>query len=375
MRRNPGWLLPLIGTFAIALVGETRSVEARPRYQKVWTNMYLKEGANYSCVVCHRREGTTKYNEYNDYGMAVKEALGEKNVVDEDAIRAALKKAEDKLPRKIADEETPAFSIRSEEFESLSSADQRLMVKNALENRLNKALNVDFNAVQLGHTRDGTSDVEDMANYLISDVVRNIDAAVIECHSDLGQVHVEIPWNPPWGEPEHLGTRKMVLDPLKGFLPIEGTASWKKPRRDGKVSWRTEEFKVEESKMVQGVWFPSNLKEWIRASSTSESIATGQVTVWETKVSKLSTGIVVTDDLVVQLPAGTRVADALNGVVYTVCENGARLNEQTLIGPDGLTVPGTKGIRRSRFWLFVLNGGVLMLTGVVLLLVARRRRA
>ena len=363
-----------------------------------------------------------------------------------------------------ADDKMPAFSMRCDEFESLSTTDRRLIVKNALENRLHKVLNIEFHAVQLGQTRevsdgrigkvlqelngvryrfrsiegdyliewelggakvsepnelgssgydshsgivsstfsqpekkafygridskqntlkttlryvywlDGTSDPEDMANYLIRDVVRNIDAANIECQSDLGQVHVEIPWNPPWGEPEHLGTRKVVLDPVMGFVPIEGVASWKKPRRDGKVSWRTEEFKVEESIFVDGVWFPSNLKEWIRASSTSDSFASGQVTVWETKVSKMSAGVVATKDLVVQLPVGARVADVLNGAVYTVGENGAHLNEQALIGPEAIVVPKTTQIEGPRFWLFALNAGLLMLAGVLLLRVARRSR-
>ena len=95
------WFLPWIGCgvgiFAVVLVGQVKRAEARPRYLNVWKNMYPNEGSNGACHLCHIGEKKTTFN---DYGMAVKEALGAKNVVDEDAIKAALKKAEGKLPRK-----------------------------------------------------------------------------------------------------------------------------------------------------------------------------------------------------------------------------------------------------------------------------------
>ena len=47
--------------------------------------------------VCH--SGKDKKTR-NDYGKAVEDALGAKNVKDEKAIEAALKKCEDKLPGK-----------------------------------------------------------------------------------------------------------------------------------------------------------------------------------------------------------------------------------------------------------------------------------
>ncbi|MDB5346837.1 MAG: hypothetical protein JWP89_5214 [Schlesneria sp.] len=90
------WIGCSVGFFAITLVGEARRAEALPRYLKVWKNMYSNEEGNGACYICHTGE---KKSTFNDYGMLVKEALGAKNVMDEDAIRTALKKAE-KVPRK-----------------------------------------------------------------------------------------------------------------------------------------------------------------------------------------------------------------------------------------------------------------------------------
>lgn len=102
MRLKLRRFIPLVGCsvgfFAIVLVGEARRVEARPRYQKVWREVYPdRDVSNAKCAICHAGEKKTTHTEY---GEAVKEALGTKNVMDDDAIRAALKKAEGKLTPK-----------------------------------------------------------------------------------------------------------------------------------------------------------------------------------------------------------------------------------------------------------------------------------
>jgi hypothetical protein len=100
MPQNLRRFIPLIGWsvgfFAIDLVGEVRRVEARPRYQKVWREVYPdKDVSNAKCAICHVGEKKTSHTEY---GEAVKEALGTKRVMDEDAIRAALKKLKASCP-------------------------------------------------------------------------------------------------------------------------------------------------------------------------------------------------------------------------------------------------------------------------------------
>jgi len=89
-----GWS---VGLFAVVFVGEQRRIEARPRDQKVWREVYPgKDVSDAKCALCHVGERKSSHTEY---GAAVKEALGAKNVMDDEAIKAALKKAEDKLPK------------------------------------------------------------------------------------------------------------------------------------------------------------------------------------------------------------------------------------------------------------------------------------
>lgn len=96
-KRSVTWLYYGIGIAAALLTRGTGSVEARPLYLKVWKDMYPdKDVSNAKCALCHAGEKKTILNEY---GEAVKEALGEKNVKNEDEIKEALKKVENK-PRK-----------------------------------------------------------------------------------------------------------------------------------------------------------------------------------------------------------------------------------------------------------------------------------
>lgn len=83
--------------FAIVFSGGSQRAEALPRYLKVFKKTYPDLKADGACVICH--SGETK-KVLNEYGMAVKMELGATNVMDEEAIVAALKRAEGKLPRK-----------------------------------------------------------------------------------------------------------------------------------------------------------------------------------------------------------------------------------------------------------------------------------
>lgn len=96
-KRSITWLYCGIGFAAALLTRGTGSAEARPLYLKVWKDVSPdKDVSNAKCGLCHAGEKKTILNEY---GEAVKEALGGKNVKIEDEIKEALKKAEGK-PRK-----------------------------------------------------------------------------------------------------------------------------------------------------------------------------------------------------------------------------------------------------------------------------------
>lgn len=81
------------GLFIVGL----SSADARPRYLQVFKEFYPDRSETATCAICHPR---TKKTERNEYGIAVGEALGKKNVKDDEAIKKALKKAEGKLPKK-----------------------------------------------------------------------------------------------------------------------------------------------------------------------------------------------------------------------------------------------------------------------------------
>jgi predicted negative regulator of RcsB-dependent stress response len=83
----------LVVVAGVAFGWSTSQVEARPNYAKEFKDAYpsVKEKAEEAkCGVCHY--GDKKTNR-NDYGQALTEALGAKNVKDVDAIKAAIKKA------------------------------------------------------------------------------------------------------------------------------------------------------------------------------------------------------------------------------------------------------------------------------------------
>ena len=98
LKRSIPWLCCGVVFAASLLTREAHKVEARPLYFKVWSEVYPdKDGSSAKCAICHMGEKKTNHTEY---GQAVKEALGAKNVKDVDAIKEALKKAEGKFPRK-----------------------------------------------------------------------------------------------------------------------------------------------------------------------------------------------------------------------------------------------------------------------------------
>ncbi len=85
------------GLVAFSMSWDPRVVEARPRYEKVWKEVYLNKTTEHQCGLCHVAS-KKKSLAYNDYGIAIREALGTKDIKDENAIREALSKAKDKMP-------------------------------------------------------------------------------------------------------------------------------------------------------------------------------------------------------------------------------------------------------------------------------------
>jgi len=90
------WICCGLAFVAVVLPRESPQAEARPLHQKVWYDVYPGRRTTLEkCAICHFGE---RKSAWNDYGKAIKAALVVQKVTDEDAIRAALIQAEDKLP-------------------------------------------------------------------------------------------------------------------------------------------------------------------------------------------------------------------------------------------------------------------------------------
>jgi thiol-disulfide isomerase/thioredoxin len=130
----------------------------------------------------------------------------------------------------------------------------------------------------------------------------------------------------------------LLLDPTKGFLPVEGTAYYEQVRSNGKTLWRDEKFYVEASTtVVEGVWMPTKLKELIRAGSGESD----RVAIEQTDISDIKAGAVTASDLLVAFPKGTAVVDAIDRVSYVVGEKDEHLRERTLSSADQLLKEGS----------------------------------
>lgn len=84
---------------AILLILASRA-DARPNFGKIFESTYENEYAGtdvktHSCTICHL-QGTKDKRVRNNYGDAVAETMQDKDRKDMDAIRQALKEAEDK---------------------------------------------------------------------------------------------------------------------------------------------------------------------------------------------------------------------------------------------------------------------------------------
>lgn len=95
MLRTSRWIASLAAFAAVCVAHQPEHAHARPRYLLVFKDMYPETEGVARCAVCH--VGKMKTNR-TEYGIAVEEALGAKNVRDVEVIKAALKKAEGKLP-------------------------------------------------------------------------------------------------------------------------------------------------------------------------------------------------------------------------------------------------------------------------------------
>ena len=178
------------------------------------------------------------------------------------------------------------------------------------------------------------------------------------------------------------GTRVVVLDPRKGFLPIQSDAYRESVARDGTVRSYSEKFRVEESRLVGDVWMPVVLKIMIDSSAIP-----GIVTVDSYVVSHIEHGSVTPKDIEVHFPENTDVVDAIRGVTFVAGPDGRplgglvepvfkRIDPREIVGPSSGT--GSKGepvIRGARVSLLYVAIGIVGLVIVVVTMCCSRKAA
>lgn len=207
-----------------------------------------------------------------------------------------------------------------------------------------------------------------MAEYLFRYLVDHRDSFTVRIPDNQDVVYLTVPWRPVWSDRE-LGTREFSLDPSKGFLPVKGKSRWQKLKSNGELAWRSEEFVVEDARVVGNVWMPTKLYELIGAST----LGPDKITVLETEVSSIRSGTVTAKDVEVPFDSGMQVVDAIRGVTYKIGTDGKLSGaEKRLVGarpernlPAGIA--NGRSVLRSVFLL------VNILALAVLAIVAGRR--
>ena len=97
-------LMALVAVAGLLIVAAPQDAQARPQYPKAAAKKYTKVAdalGEKKCGACHGGDPLGKNKKLlSDYGKALKEALGAKNVKEEDKINAALDKAAEKPVKK-----------------------------------------------------------------------------------------------------------------------------------------------------------------------------------------------------------------------------------------------------------------------------------
>ena len=97
-------LMALVAVAGLMLVAAPQDAQARPAYPKALGKKYEKTAdalKEKKCGACHGGDPLGKNKKLlSDFGKALKEALGAKNVKEEDKISAAIEKAAEKPVKK-----------------------------------------------------------------------------------------------------------------------------------------------------------------------------------------------------------------------------------------------------------------------------------
>ena len=87
----------LLLAFVVMSAGQA---QARPAFvgvfKKAYPELAKSKDVKVNCAVCHNSKDNKKKKHRNNFGVALKDALGKKNEKDKEKVAAALKKISDK---------------------------------------------------------------------------------------------------------------------------------------------------------------------------------------------------------------------------------------------------------------------------------------
>ena len=157
---------------------------------------------------------------------------------------------------------------------------------------------------------DGTYPHEE--EHVLRDLLRLEDQWIVE-PVDPDVVRITSPFQ-PWWEKTPGGSRVILLDRSRGYLPTTGASRW--DHANG--SWRIERFTVPDAVQIKDTWMPMRITEEIAASPAPNTFA-----VYNTTVKSIEQGVVSESDLLVPFSKGIQVVDAIKAVTYTADANGS----------------------------------------------------
>jgi hypothetical protein len=184
----------------------------------------------------------------------------------------------------------------------------------------------------------------------------------------------------PFGEDRathQVGRKTLVLDPQKGFLPVQIDTFWEElPKPPGSM-YRTDKCTVEESGMFDSFWVPTVLKYEILESSSLEGL--DQINVYSLNISDIEFGTVKQSDVEIVFPEGTEVVDAINGISYKTDDRGEPVEStiEPLYGLDPLQVdlPRPKKKYMVIRYVLLIIGTALILRGLYKMFQKRRNES
>lgn len=147
------------------------------------------------------------------------------------------------------------------------------------------------------------------------------------------------------------GRFSVILDPKKGYFPIQGTlhfdGTFQQTEDTVATSYRRDFFEVRQSEEVQGIWMPTELYTFL-------SVNPDRCNVNIANVSNIVFGKLQPTDLELKFPEGTEVFDAIQGITYKTDANGEPI-EAIYVDTPHIEPPETKPDRKLNHIVMALG--------------------